>query len=217
MPRILIVRGQLVTPWELPPWAALPERFDVSYLVAKSNRFPEPPGMHAVKVRSLRDLMPRGALGELSTGVIGDRYLSGEQAFAAADIVHAAELSFWFAADAARRRRGAHFKLVQTVWETLPHLVAYRNRHAKRNRAVVLAETDLFLPTTDRAANALRLEGVEDERIVVCPRGSTSRASRRRPSRRRSRSTRSCPPAGSSGRRATTTSCAPSPPCTADS
>ncbi|HUB76286.1 MAG TPA: glycosyltransferase family 4 protein, partial [Solirubrobacteraceae bacterium] len=88
-----------------------------------------------------------------------------------ADIVHAAELSFWFAADAARRRRRARFKLVQTVWETLPHLRAYRNRHARRNREQVLAETDLFLPTTERAALALALEGVAPERILVCAPG----------------------------------------------
>ena len=171
MARILIVRGQLVNPWELPPWALLPERFDVAYLVARSNRFAQPEGLRAVKVRSLRDLMPRGPLGEIAAGVLGDRYLSGDRAFAAADIVHSAELSFWFAADAARRRRAGTFKLVQTVWETLPHIDAYRNRHAKRNRAVVLAQTDLFLPTTQRAANALRLEGVEAERIVICPPG----------------------------------------------
>jgi glycosyltransferase involved in cell wall biosynthesis len=169
--RILIVRGQLVNPWELPPWTALPERFEVSYLVARSNRFAEPAGLHGVRARTLRDYMPRGALGEIATGVVGDRYLASEDAFAQADIVHGAELSFWFAADAARRRRDHRFKLVQTVWETLPHIDAYRNRHAKRNRAAVLAETDLFLAATERAACALALEGVGDERIVVCPPG----------------------------------------------
>jgi glycosyltransferase involved in cell wall biosynthesis len=65
---------------------------------------------------------------------------------------------------------------VQTVWETLPMLVAYRNRHAKRFRELVLAETDLFLPTTERAALALELEGVTRERMIVCPPGiDTSR------------------------------------------
>jgi glycosyltransferase involved in cell wall biosynthesis len=85
--------------------------------------------------------------------------------------VHAAELSFWFAADAARRRQDAGFRLVQTVWETLPMLVAYRNRHARRFREQVLAGTDLFLPTTERAALALQLEGVASERMTLCPPG----------------------------------------------
>jgi glycosyltransferase involved in cell wall biosynthesis len=171
MPRVLIVRGHLVTPWELAPWRELPDRYEVSYLLTGSNRFATPAGLRPRKVRALRDLLPPGSLGEVSAGVLGDRYLGGESAFAQADIVHAEELSFWFAAEAARRKRRHSFRLVQTVWETLPMLAAYRNRHARRNRELVLAETDLFLPATERAAQALRLEGVEEERIVVCPPG----------------------------------------------
>ena len=171
MPRILIVRGHLATPWELRPWLKLPERFEVSYLLTRSNAFATPPGLRAVPTRALRDLLPRGPLGEIAAGLAGDRYLSAEDAFAQADVVHAEELSFWFAADAARRKRGARFKLVQTVWETLPFLRAYRNRHARRNREQVLTETDLFLPATQRAADALLLEGVEPQRMLVCAPG----------------------------------------------
>jgi len=171
VPNILIVRGHLVTPWELRPWGELPERFEVSYLLTRSNGFAEPEGLRRVPVRALRDLLPPGPIGELGTGVLGDRYLSAEDAFAEADIVHAEELSFWFAAEAAKRRRQHNFKLVQTVWETLPFLNAFRNRHARKNRELVLAETDLFLPATERAALALKLEGVPLERITVCPPG----------------------------------------------
>ncbi len=171
MPRILIVRGHLVTPWELGPWRELPERFDVSYLLTRSNGFAAPDGLRSVPVRSLRDLLPAGPLGEVGAGLLGDRYLSAEQAFAAADVVHAEELSFWFSAEAARRRPRYGFKLVQTVWETLPFLNAYRNRHARHHRELVLAQTDLFLPATERAAEALRLEGVPRERMRVCSPG----------------------------------------------
>lgn len=171
MPRVLIVRGHLVTPWELRPWLELPSRFDVSYLVTPSNRYPSPGGLHPRSVRALRDLMPPGPLGEVAAGVLGERYLSAEDAYADADIVHAEELAFWFAADAARRRRRHGFKLVQTIWETLPLLEAFRNRHARRYRELVLAETDLFLPATHRAADALLLEGVSRERMLVCPPG----------------------------------------------
>jgi glycosyltransferase involved in cell wall biosynthesis len=171
VPSVLIVRGHLSTPWELRPWLELPDRYKVSYLLTGSNGFDPPEGLRAVPARALRDLLPRGALGELSTGVLGDRYLSAEAAFGEADIVHAAELSFWFAAEAARRRRRYGFRLVQTVWETLPMLNAYRNHHARRFREQVLAHTDLFLPATERAALALRLEGVSPERMTVCPPG----------------------------------------------
>jgi glycosyltransferase involved in cell wall biosynthesis len=180
---VLIVRGELATPWELRQWLQLPPRFEVSYLLAGSNRFASPDGLRAIPTRTLRELFPRGALAELFVGVIGNRYLSGEQAFAAADIVHAAELSFWFAAESARRKRRHRFKLVQTVWETLPHMNTYRNHHARRNRSLVLAHTDLFLPATERAARSLRLEGVAEERMIVCPPGiDTSRFSAQAPS-----------------------------------
>jgi glycosyltransferase involved in cell wall biosynthesis len=171
MPRVLIVRGHQATPWELRPWRGLPERFEVSCLLTGSNRFQAPEGLRPVGVRALRDLLPGGPVGELGAAALGDRYLSAQESFAGADVVHAEELSYWFAAEAARRKRRHGFRLVQTAWETLPHMSAYRNRHARRNRELVLAETDLFLPATERAARALRLEGVGEERILVCPPG----------------------------------------------
>ena len=171
MPRVLIVRGHLATPWELRPWLELPQRFQVSYLRSSSNRFDFPEGLRAVPARTLRDVFPKGRLGEVATRVLGDRYRGSEDAFAEADIVHAEELAFWFAADAATRRGRNRFKLVQTIWETLPLLDAYRNGHARRYRSLVLAETDLFLAATQRAADALALEGVPQEKIRVCPPG----------------------------------------------
>jgi glycosyltransferase involved in cell wall biosynthesis len=173
MPRVLIVRGHLVTPWELRPWLELPEEFEVRCLLTRSNIYPPPDALRYFHVRAVRDVMPRGRSGEILTRAVGDRYLSAGAAFRWADIVHAEELSFWFAADAARRRgrANAQFRLVQTVWETLPLLNAFRNRGARVNRRAVLDHTDLFLPTTERAGLALSLEGVEDERIRICPPG----------------------------------------------
>lgn len=170
--RVVIVRGHLVTPWELRPWRELPDRFEVSYLMTGSNQFePGDLGLRAIKARALRDRMPGGRLGEVATGVLGDRYLQLDRALDGADVVHAEELHFWFAAEAARAKKRLGYKLVQTVWETLPMLGAFRNRHARQNRLRVLEATDLFLPATERARDALLLEGVDPERIEVCPPG----------------------------------------------
>jgi glycosyltransferase involved in cell wall biosynthesis len=171
VPNVLIVRGHQVTPWELQPWRELPPRFQVSYLLTGSNQFTAPEGLRTVRVRSLRDVLPGGTLGEIGTKLVGDRYLAGDEVFAGVDIVHAEELSYWFSADAAKRKARHGFKLVQTIWETLPMMAGYRNRHARHYRELVLAETDLFLPATERAALALQLEGVSPERMVVCPPG----------------------------------------------
>jgi glycosyltransferase involved in cell wall biosynthesis len=77
-------------------------------------------------------------------------------------------LGYWHSGDAARRKRVNGFKLVLTVWETLPLLAAFRNHWARAYRKRTLAEADLFLPTTERARSALLLEGVPAERIDVC-------------------------------------------------
>lgn len=170
--RVVIVRGHLVTPWELLPWRELPGDYQVEYLISDANQFdPGELGLRPVQIKTLRDRMPRGRIGEIATGLVGDRYLGLEKALAGAQIVHAEELSFWFAAEAARLKEQLGYRLVQTVWETLPMLSAYRNRHARRNRERVLAATDLFLPATERARDGLLLEGVEPERIEVCPPG----------------------------------------------
>jgi glycosyltransferase involved in cell wall biosynthesis len=170
--RIVIVRGHLVTPWELKPWSLLPDRFSVAYLHTPSNKFDASTlELERIPARSLRDLLPKGRIGDLVSGVAGERYLGLDQTLAGADLVHAEELSFWFAAEAARLKRRLGYALVQTVWETIPLLEAYRNREARQNRRLVLAETDLFLAATERAREGLLIEGVADERIVVVPPG----------------------------------------------
>jgi glycosyltransferase involved in cell wall biosynthesis len=183
MTRVLVVRGHVVTPWELRPWMELPDRFEVRCLLTGSNRYSPPSELRYTNVRSLRDLLPSGAVGDVLAQLVGDRYLGADDAFAWADIVHAEELGYWFSADAARRRRRGGFRLVQTVWETLPLLSSFRNRLARHHRTVVLAETDLFLAATARAALALRLEGVTDSRIRVCSPGiDVERFAQARPS-----------------------------------
>jgi glycosyltransferase involved in cell wall biosynthesis len=177
--RVLIVRGHSVTPWELRPWTSLPaERFDVRYLATDSNAFDASSlELQAVPVAALRDRLPRGPVGDVAAHLLRDRYTKGaDAAYASADVVHAEELSYWFAADAARRKARHGFKLVQTAWETLPFLTTYRSKAAAGFRDEVLAATDLFLPATERAAVALRLEGVPEDKILVCPPGiDTSR------------------------------------------
>jgi glycosyltransferase involved in cell wall biosynthesis len=170
--RVLVVRGHLVNPWELQPWALLSDRFDVAALVTGSNVFDTADvPLPKIPVRARRDLLPRGRIGDVAMGLAGDRYRDAEDEFAGADVVHGAELSFWFSDEAARLKSRFGYRLVLTVWETIPFLSTYRNRFARRYRERTLVETDLFLPATERAREALLLEGVEPERIRVCSPG----------------------------------------------
>ena len=166
--RILLARGYQVTPWELRPWELLPDRFEVGYLRLDRNWFDDSAlQLRRFPVKALSGYLPRGRIGSLMTGVTGDRYVDADDAFAWADVVHAAELSYWFAADAARRKKQNRYKLALTVWETIPLLDAYRNRYARVYRRETLAGTDLFLPATERARQALLLEGAEPDRTEV--------------------------------------------------
>jgi glycosyltransferase involved in cell wall biosynthesis len=170
---ILIARGYQATPWELRPWELLPkDRFQVGYLRLARNWFDDSSlQLRRFPVKAISSYLPKGRGGMLLTGVTGDRYVNADEAFAWADVVHAAELSYWFAADAARRKPENRYKLALTVWETIPFLDVYRNRYARTYRRETLAATDLFLPTTERAKSALLLEGAEAERIEVMPPG----------------------------------------------
>lgn len=167
--RILLVRGYQVTPWELRPWELLPpDRFEVGYLRLERNWFDDSKlRLRRFPVKAISAYLPKGRLGMLTTGLTGDRYVDADEAFAWADVVHAAELSYWFAADAARRKAQNRYKLALTVWETIPFLDVYRNRFARVYRRDTLAATDLFLAATERARQALLLEGVEHDRTDV--------------------------------------------------
>jgi glycosyltransferase involved in cell wall biosynthesis len=167
-PRVVILRGHLTNPWDLRAWQHLEPDFDVACLVTRSNVFDvSDVPLEQVRVRAIRDFFPRGLLGDVAMGLAGDRYLNVDQALEGADIVHAAELSFWFAGEAARLKSKHGFKLVLTVWETLPLLSTFRNRWARVYRERVLEAGDLFLAATERARDALLLEGVEPGRIEV--------------------------------------------------
>jgi glycosyltransferase involved in cell wall biosynthesis len=180
--RILLLRGQFANPWDIRPWADLPERFEVACLVSRRNVYPTGDlPVEQVPVRTLRDLFPRGLPSDVAAGALGNRYFGANEEFARADVVHAAELAFWFAGEAARLKPRYRYKLVVTVWETIPMLNAYRSRGARRYRAQVLPAADLFLAATERARDALLLEGVEPERIVVCYPGIDVERFRARP------------------------------------
>jgi glycosyltransferase involved in cell wall biosynthesis len=169
---VIVARGHVATPWELRQWEGLPERFSVSWLQTAGNTFdPGALRIRPIPVRTLRDRLGGRVLGAPVARVIGDRYLGLDDAVRGADVLHAEELSFWFAADVARAGGRLRVPVVQTVWETLPLLEAYRTPHARGFRRTVLQHTDLFLATTERAREALLLEGVDEQRIEVSPPG----------------------------------------------
>jgi glycosyltransferase involved in cell wall biosynthesis len=170
--RVVVLRGHQANPWELRPWELLDERFDVRFLRSERNWFdPGQIGLQAEEARTLRGLLPSGRLGDLAVRLPGDRYLGLADHLRDADIVHSQELGYWYSAQAARLKERLGFRLVLTVWETLPFLGAYRNVRTRPYRRRTLDAADLFLAASERARDALLLEGADPARIRVAPPG----------------------------------------------
>jgi glycosyltransferase involved in cell wall biosynthesis len=173
-PRVVLLRGTAANPWELRPWERLHERGDAHVLVVvpTDNQYDvSTVTLPQREIRTAGGWMPRGPAGAGLLKAVGQRYIGLEDALKGADIVHAAELGYWFSWQAARLKPKLGFRLALTVWETLPFGDAYRNVRTRRYRRDVLAATDLFLPVTERARRALELEGAPDERLRVCQPG----------------------------------------------
>jgi glycosyltransferase involved in cell wall biosynthesis len=170
--RVVVLRGRQANPWDLRPWEALGSRWEVATLVPDTNAYDLGDlRLERVRVQTASSRLPGGRAGALLLKAVGERYLDLERHLRGADIVHAAELGYWFAWQAARLQQRLGFKLALTVWETIPLRRSYRNVRTRRYAAEVLAATDLFLPTTERARLALELEGAPPDRIAVSPPG----------------------------------------------
>lgn len=173
-PRVVVLRGIAANPWEMRPWEVLHDEglAHVELVVPPDNLYDVSSlKLPTVRVRTAGALMPPGLPGRWLLKAVGQRHLGLAAALEGADLVHAAELGYWFSWQAARLKPRLGFGLVLTVWETLPFVDAYRNIRTRRYRREVLEATDLFLATTERAAEALALEGVPPDRVRVSPPG----------------------------------------------
>lgn len=171
-PRVVVVRGHQANSWHLRPWRHLQDEFDVTVVRTPSNWFDtELLGVPTVEARTVRDLLPRGRVGDVLSRVPGDRYLRPAEVLAGADIVHSQDLGFWYSMQAARLRQRLGYKLVLTVWETIPFLDSWRNVRTRPYRKLVLRETDRFLAATEHARLCLELEGARRDRIELCAPG----------------------------------------------
>lgn len=169
---MIVLRGHGVTPWELRPWELLTERYDVTVLVTDRNRFESSTlELPTRRVRSRRGFLPRGRIGDVAVLSIGDRYVGLADHLRQADIVHALELGVPWSGQPAMMKSQFGYRLVLTVWETIPLLDSYRFRRGRTYRRAAIDACDLFLATTGRARDALLLEGVSPDKIEVAPPG----------------------------------------------
>ncbi len=171
-PRVVLLRGHNVNVWDLRPLERLTGEYDLSVLLTGSNvHRVEGLGLPIVPARTPRDSLPAGRGAGAAAYAVGERYLGLRELLAGADIVHSAEIGTWFSAQAARLRERLGFKLVLTVWETIAWRDTYRWPRERGYRRAVLPRADLCLAATERARDALLLEGVAPDRVEVSPPG----------------------------------------------
>jgi glycosyltransferase involved in cell wall biosynthesis len=171
-PRVVLLRGHNANPRDLRPWELLRGDFDIHVLVTGSNVFDlEDLQLDVVRVNAVRDLLPRGRAGDLASRVPGDRYRNLAEHLRGADIVHSAELGVWFSGQPAALKHELGFRLVLTVWETIPFRDTFRASRGRAYRRAALDAADLFLAATERARRCLLLEGAPADRIEVSPPG----------------------------------------------
>src|SRR3954471_16421259 len=169
-PRVVLLRGHNVNVWDLRPLERLAGDYDLSVLLTGSNvHRVEGLGLPIVPARTPRDSLPAGRAAGAAAYALGERYLGLRDHLAGADVVHAAEIGTWFSAQAAKLKRALGFRLVLTVWETIAWRHAYRWPRERAYRRAVLPVVDLCLATTERARDALLLEGVPADRVEVAP------------------------------------------------
>jgi glycosyltransferase involved in cell wall biosynthesis len=168
----VLLRGWSAAPWDLYPHEQLAPEYRVSVLVPRRNLYSLVDlDIERRPALTLSDVLPSGPVSRLALRAAGERFLGLARHLRDADIVHAAELGNWYSAQAARLKARLGFRLVVSAWETLPLRNAYRNVRTRPYARDVLALSDRFLATTERAREALLLEGAPAERILICPPG----------------------------------------------
>ena len=102
-------------------------------------------------------------------GLFRDRYLQiGEEV--EADIVHAAELAFWFSGNGSAQGRARVQARPDRLGDDPVPRRTYRNRFARVYRERTLESADLFLAATERAGRRSSSKASTPARIeVYCP------------------------------------------------
>lgn len=182
-PDVAVVRESFISESGLASYERLSD-YDVTLVAATGYDYERLPVRHCLSPASMKQDLPKHALQAISSLTLGSStYMRGlTDTLADFDVVHTVETFHGFSEQAVEAKRKHGCSVVCTVWENIPYFCesphysrTWRERIKHPNAAEIKArvrdEVDLFLPVTRQAAEALRIEGVEDDRIEVVPVG----------------------------------------------
>lgn len=157
--------------------------FDLRLLTSRHSRFNLSQAPTAIErlpaLEDIYDRLPK-KLSRYAQAAIGkvigfDGVFFGlENALRGVDLVNTAESLFYFSYQAARLKERLGYRLVVLQHEVYP----FQRNHSplvRHMRDTVHREADMFLARTQRAKDALLLEGVDEARIRVVPHGVDTR------------------------------------------
>lgn len=178
-PKVAFLRGYFLPRSETDYMVHVAAEFDLHVFSSRHSRFNLDNSPIEVKrlpaLEDSYDRLPRrmvryaqGAIGKVAG--FDSVFFGLERTLAGFDLVHTAEAMFYSSYQAARLKSKLGYKLVVLQDEVYPFQREFSPvvRHVRRT---VHAAADLFTARTERAKDALLLEGVDEQRIVVIPHG----------------------------------------------
>lgn len=178
-PRVCFLRGSYLNAFEAQYLVPLLEDFDLVAACGGYQRYDTSDlGVPVLQLRQLdylNGLLPQVLAGRrvpnpLKRFGFEEVMVGLERALDGFDLVHVPEQTFYFSWQAARAGADLPFRLVTTQDEVTPFWYA-AGSHVERRAAEVRARTDRFHARSERAASALRCEGVDAGRIEIIGHG----------------------------------------------
>ena len=158
MKKVAIVRGSNLNKWEMQNYEPLMDRFDITAYSTAGPHY----DISKIKIPIVQ--LP-------SHPEHPDTYMPGlEDHLADKDIVFTADISWMYSSQAIVAKEKYGCKVICLEWENIPFV--YEDIPVvRRIKEIVSVSADYFIAVTERAREALILEGVSDELIDVIPMG----------------------------------------------
>ncbi|UCH81556.1 MAG: glycosyltransferase [Nitrospiraceae bacterium] len=156
--KIAIVRGANLNKWEMQNYEPMLESFDLKAFTSDQTNF---------DISNIE--IPVVQLPSKHQGLLME--MEGlEDALADTDLVFSADITYKFSAQAVYAKQQYGCKVICLEWENIPYnYEEYEEVH--HIKETVRKGADHFIAATDRAKEALMIEGVAEDRIDVIPMG----------------------------------------------
>jgi GT2 family glycosyltransferase/glycosyltransferase involved in cell wall biosynthesis/ubiquinone/menaquinone biosynthesis C-methylase UbiE/TolA-binding protein len=156
--KVAVVRGASLNKWEMQNYEALTDSYDITAYTTTQGYF------DTEKIK-----LPIVKLPFQSQGLL--LHMEGlEDKLASSDLVYSADITYEFSAQAVKAKERYGCKVVCLEWENIPF---NHEEHdvIRRIKDMVRFGADYFIAVTERAKEALLIEGIAEDKIDVVPMG----------------------------------------------